>query len=155
MVFLRKSQFRPPRMKIRYLVCASICLGTLGGCSAFFGPVKSDSAKPPDLGSLRPRTMIASFYGKEFSGKKTASGEPFDPAALTAAHRTLPFGTQLRVKNPQNGKTVEVRINDRGPFAAGRDLDLSHGAAAELGISDDGVTTVQVEVLPNAVPRAK
>ena len=99
--------------------------------------------------------MIASFYGKEFSGKKTASGEPFDPAALTAAHRTLPFGTQLRVKNPQNGKTVEVRINDRGPFAAGRDLDLSHGAAAELGISDDGVTTVQVEVLPNAVPRAK
>jgi rare lipoprotein A len=78
---------------------------------------------------------LASWYGRELAGRPTASGEPFDPEALTAAHRTLPFGTCLRVQLRSTGREVEVRINDRGPFTPGRVLDLSARAARELGLS--------------------
>lgn len=81
--------------------------------------------------------VIASWYGSE-SGTQTASGERFNPNAMTAAHRTLPFGTVLHVHNPANGRSVTVRINDRGPFIKGRSLDLSHGAARVIGLSGVG-----------------
>lgn len=81
---------------------------------------------------------LASWYGGKFHGRRTASGEPFDMHALTAAHRTLPFGTVVRVRSLVNGKTVEVRINDRGPFIGRRVIDLSRGAAKALGLLDSG-----------------
>lgn len=88
---------------------------------------------------------IASWYGQAFHNLRTASGEPFNMNALTAAHPTLPFGTQLKVRNPANGRAVVVRVNDRGPFTGGRSLDLSRAAASALGILNRG--TAQVELL--------
>ena len=86
---------------------------------------------------------IASFYKYE---AKTASGEQFNPSALTAAHRTLPFGTRLRVTNVATGQSVTLRVNDRGPFIPGRVVDVSHSAAKELGMIDRGITKVRLEV---------
>ncbi len=86
----------------------------------------------------------ASFYGKEFAGKKTANGERFDPSAMTMAHRTLPFGEWVRVTNQNNKKSVVVRINDRGPFTKGRVADLSKAAASQLGITHRGVAPVHI-----------
>ena len=83
----------------------------------------------------------ASFYQL---GSKTASGERFNPNGLTAAHRSLPFGTMLRLVNHSNGRTVTVRVNDRGPFIKGRGLDVSRGAAAALGMIGSGVATLQM-----------
>lgn len=80
------------------------------------------------------QTGMASFFAAEMAGRRTASGERCDPGSLTAAHRTLPFGTRVRVTNPDTGKSVIVRINDRGPFARGRVIDLSHAAANEIGL---------------------
>jgi rare lipoprotein A len=91
------------------------------------------------------QTGVASFYGRE-SGPHTASGERFDPSAMTAAHRTLPFGTLVRVT--YQGRSVVVRINDRGPFVRGRVIDLSEGAARRIGLP--GVGPVTVEVLRSA-----
>ncbi|MFP4106468.1 MAG: septal ring lytic transglycosylase RlpA family protein [Phycisphaerae bacterium] len=89
----------------------------------------------------------ASWYGPKFHGKKTASGEVFDQTALTAAHRTLPFGTRVRVTNLANGKSVVVRVNDRGPFVKGRIIDLSRAAAEEIGMIRSGTARVRLEVL--------
>ena len=88
------------------------------------------------------------MYGDAFAGKKTASGEPFDPEALTMAHRTLPFGTHVRVTNLENQRSVEVVVNDRGPAVAGRIADLSRGAAQRIGMVADGVVDALLEVLP-------
>lgn len=90
---------------------------------------------------------IASWYGQDFHGWLTANGEIYDMEALTAAHRTLPLGTVVRVTNVRNGKQVRVRINDRGPYVNGRILDLSHAAARELDMVGNGITPVQVEVV--------
>lgn len=90
----------------------------------------------------------ASFYGKEFVGSPTSSGEPYDPDLLTCAHRTLPFGTRLKVDYPKKGLSTTVRVNDRGPHKDGRILDLSRAAADELGLTADGVGTVEAEVVP-------
>lgn len=87
----------------------------------------------------------ASWYGPGFHGRRTASGETFDTNDLTAAHRTLPFGTRVRVVNKKTGKSIVVRINDRGPFAHGRVIDLSRASAQAIGIS--GVGTVEVSQL--------
>ncbi|WP_051434961.1 septal ring lytic transglycosylase RlpA family protein [Microvirga flocculans] len=84
----------------------------------------------------------ASWYGPGFHGRKTASGETFDTNDLTAAHRTLPFGTRVRVVNKRTGKSVVVRINDRGPYAHGRVIDLSKASAQAIGISGVGSVTV-------------
>jgi rare lipoprotein A len=94
-------------------------------------------------------TGQASWYGPGFHGRHTASGEVFNQNALTAAHRTLPFGTQVRVTNVHNGRQVVVRINDRGPFSRGRVIDLSAAAAQAIGLRGAGVGPVQVEVLSN------
>ena len=84
----------------------------------------------------------ASYYARWFEGKKTASGEIFENQELTAAHRSLPFGTEAEVVNPENGKSVSVRINDRGPYRRGRIIDLSRAAARELGMLDSGIIDV-------------
>jgi len=87
---------------------------------------------------------IASHYGPGFAGRRTASGEKFNPSAMTAAHRTLRFGTKVRVTNPRNGRAVVVRINDRGPFVKGRSIDLSSGAARAIGMSSTGSIRMQI-----------
>ncbi|WP_068829520.1 septal ring lytic transglycosylase RlpA family protein [Pseudomonas sp. BMS12] len=89
----------------------------------------------------------ASWYGAQHQGKPTASGERFDQNALTAAHRQLPFGTRVRVTHLGNGRQVTVRINDRGPFAKGRIIDLSRRAAEQLGMLRQGVAPVRIEAL--------
>jgi len=86
----------------------------------------------------------ASWYGKNFDGKKTASGEIYDMESLTAAHKTLPFNTKVKVVNVDNGKSVTVRINNRGPNVEGRIIDLSRRAAQELDIIDDGLAEVKL-----------
>jgi rare lipoprotein A len=91
--------------------------------------------------SQNPLVVTASYYS---TGLKTANGEAFDPDGFTAASRTLPFGTRLQVTNPATGRSVIVRINDRGPFIRGRALDLSRGAAAVLGMIERGVANVHV-----------
>ena len=87
----------------------------------------------------------ASFYADFFQGRQTSNGETFKHRKLTAAHRSLPFGTKVKVKNLKNGKTVKVRINDRGPFVDGRIIDLSRKAARKLGMVNDGVVPVEIK----------
>ena len=89
--------------------------------------------------------MMASYYGYELAGSPTASGEPFDPEGYTAAHKTMPLGTELQVS--YGGSSVNVTVNDRGPFVAGRDLDLSQGAAEAIGLTSAGSAPVEVSVL--------
>lgn len=89
----------------------------------------------------------ASWYGKEFHGRKTASGDTFDMNGLSAAHRTLPLGATIRVTNLDNYKSIRVKVNDRGPFVRNRSLDLSYGAAKELGFVETGAARVKIEAL--------
>jgi peptidoglycan lytic transglycosylase len=100
----------------------------------------------PLAGGRMEQVGVASYYGREHDGRRTASGEVFDMNDLTAAHRTLPFGTRVRVTNLANGREVTVRINDRGPFRRGRILDLSYAAARKLGMVGRGVAKVRVAV---------
>jgi peptidoglycan lytic transglycosylase len=90
---------------------------------------------------------VASWYGAQFQGRTTASGEPFDMYAMTAAHPNLPFGTKVRVTNLANGRSVVVRINDRGPYAKKRIIDVSRRAAEQLGFRRAGVAKVRIEVI--------
>ncbi len=93
------------------------------------------------------KTGIASWYGPGFHGKKTANGEIYNQNAMTAAHKTLPLGSIVEVKNLKNGKTITVRINDRGPFKPGRIIDLSHKGAKKIGMLNDGVVKVRVTLV--------
>ena len=90
---------------------------------------------------------LASYYGDELAGNRTASGERFDPAGFTAAHRTLAFGSKVRVTNTSNGDSVIVRINDRGPFSHGRVIDVSTAAAREIGMHRSGTARVKLALL--------
>ncbi len=99
----------------------------------------------PDV--VRVITGEASWYGPGFYGNRTANGEVFRPGTMTAAHRTLPFGTKVRVTNLWNGRSAIIRINDRGPFIGHRVIDLGHGAASSLGLIASGIAQVRLEVL--------
>lgn len=115
--------------------------------AACSGPPKHGTPTGGSQGSGVQRGM-ATFYGDEQQGGPTASGERFDKRKMTAAHRTLPLGTRVRVTNTRNGRSVEVRINDRGPYGnRGRIIDLSEAAARQLDMIDAGVVPVIVEVL--------
>jgi rare lipoprotein A len=109
--------------------------------------VSTQSCSSPVLRSAVSQEGLASFYGKEFDGRKTSSGEIFRKDGLTAAHRTYPFGTKLRVTNLKDGSQVEVRVNDRGPVKPERIIDLSYGAAKVIGLDKLGLTRVRLEVL--------
>jgi rare lipoprotein A len=103
----------------------------------------------PGAGDNEPiQRGLASWYGHAFHGRPTAQGEPFNMRAYTAAHRSLPLGTHVRVRNLDNGRTVVVRINDRGPYKRGVIIDLSRRAAGALGMLEDGRAPVRVEVVP-------
>lgn len=92
-----------------------------------------------------PQVGLASFYAHAFHGRRTASGVPYDMNALTCAHPSAPFGTRLRVTDLENGRSVVVTVNDRGPFAGGRVIDLSLAAAKRLGMTQRGLARVRVE----------
>ena len=119
----------------------------LGGCSTTREPSPSDLGLPgtwdgPGDSDSEIERGVASWYGQQFQGRRTASGEPFDRHALTAAHKTLPFGTRVRVRHLGSGQEVVVRINDRGPFTKGRVIDLSQAAASAIGLVQSGTARV-------------
>jgi rare lipoprotein A len=99
--------------------------------------------------------VTASWYGSKFHGRPTASGERYDMYGFTAAHKKMKFGTRLRVTNPDNNKSIDVTVNDRGPFIRGRDLDLSYGAAKAIGLTGKGVGRVRIEYLGRNMRYAK
>ncbi len=109
--------------------------------------LSSCASVPPRAYSPGSGYVTASWYGPKFHGRPTASGEKFNMYALTCAHKKLPFGTKLRVTNPDSNKSVVVTVNDRGPFIPGRDLDLSYGAAKKIGLTGKGVGRVKIEYL--------
>lgn len=122
------------------LVVMMCLLGLLVSCL----PAQQTTAQTID----RPEG-VASWYGAEFAGRPTANGEIYDPSQMTAAHRTLPFGTFIRVTNIKNGLNAVVRINDRGPFARGRIIDVSRAAAELLGMIGPGTAQVKLELISN------
>lgn len=129
-----------------FLSSLSILIGCSVPVTTTVPPTPATASKPGPS-----QTGFASWYGPGFHGKLTASGRTYDQHDLTAAHRTLPLGTRVRVTNLGNGKSIEVTIIDRGPFAKDRIIDLSHTAAQELGIIEKGTARVRVEVLDGPV----
>jgi rare lipoprotein A len=121
------------------LFVVSLCCLLVSGCSLIVTP-KEDSGAPSTVG-------LASYYHEKFQGRLTASGEPLDQQALTAAHRSYPFGTKVRVENLENGKTVDVRINDCGPSISNRIIDLTRRAAETIGMLHQGTAKVRLSVL--------
>ena len=113
-------------------------------------PPETEQAPPATSQPTMMETGVASWYGPKFHGKLTASGEVFNQEKFTAAHQTLPWGSRVKVTNLANGKSVDVRINDRGPFGKGRIIDLSRAAARALGMVGQGITTVRVEWLSDS-----
>lgn len=127
-------------------VLAALWVTTLlfaSGCS--LPPLSSWRLAPTSTGGHYVEVGVASWYGPGFHGNRTSNGEVYDAEDMTAAHQTLPLGTRLAVTNLDNGKTVEVRVNDRGPFAKGRVLDLSHAAAREIDLVGPGTARVRIE----------
>ncbi len=133
-----------PRSSSQTLSVLSLCL-LVGACSWI---PKGESGL--DVG-IKDRG-VASWYGADFHGRLAANGEVFNMEALTAAHRSLPLGSMVRVVNLRNGKHVRVRINDRGPYVNGRILDLSRAAAARLGMVDVGISVIHLEVIGDHRP---
>lgn len=111
-------------------------------------PVEPEAKPEPDRATTRALgSGVASYYGRRFHGRKTANGERFNMNAMTAAHKTLPFGTKVRVTNRRNGQSVIVRINDRGPFTPGRTIDLSRAAASQIGLIQRGHAKVTLDIV--------
>jgi rare lipoprotein A len=108
-------------------------------------PPQPTAKKSPPVQATLPQTGEASWYGAQHQGKQTASGKIYDQAALTAAHANLPLGSKIKVTNLANGKSVEVEITDRGPFAENRIIDLSQAAAKALDMIESGTATVRLE----------
>ena len=136
-----------PRPRLTHAGLA-LLLPLLAACASAFpdGPAAGPTSE------IRPAARyaeqgLASWYGARYHGRQTASGERFDMRALTAAHRTLPFGTRVQVTNLSNGRSIVVRINDRGPFVAGRVIDLSRRGAERLGFIQQGLTEVTVQTV--------
>ena len=122
-------------------------------CSSHRRPASPHGGQAAAAGSVSEG--VSSWYGKEFDGRPTASGERFDMHGLSAAHRTLALGTRARITNLENGREVELVINDRGPFIRGRILDCSYGAAKALGFAGAGLAQVRIEVLEEGHERPR
>lgn len=134
---------------MRFRTIATLAMtGALLAACASPRQTPSSIAYPSGERPVFTQEGMASWYGKNHHGKTTANGEPFDMNAMTAAHRSLPFGTVVRVTNLSSKRSVKVRINDRGPYSNGRIIDLSAQAARELGIADHGIARVRIEQFP-------
>ncbi|HYR79766.1 MAG TPA: septal ring lytic transglycosylase RlpA family protein [Candidatus Dormibacteraeota bacterium] len=144
----------PESNSVRWVLALGGLLAlVLAGCSSqnlsSTPPPPASYYVPPPQNYKGSRTEVASWYGPGFAGRRTSNGETYNPEGLTAASKTLPMGSHVRVMNPDTGKSVVVRINDRGPFVRGRSLDLSHGAAQRIGLTGKGVGRVQVSSASN------
>ncbi len=128
-----------------WMAAMAPALVLLAGCSTATPRASVPAPGPPAEGY--EEVGIASWYGAQHHGKRTASGEIFDMNRLTAAHRWLPFGTRLLVTNRDNNRTIELRVNDRGPFVKGRILDVSYAAARQLGALGSGTFAVRLRVI--------
>lgn len=155
---LLKERGVPPSMGFArgFSLCASLvlvaiaasCAGTVGVMPEPSSPPVTAPAAAVSLTVVASRQIgTASWYGKELHGRRTASGDIFDKQGLSAAHRTLPLGSMIRVTNLENNRSTTVRVNDRGPFVNSRLLDLSYGAARELGFAAAGTAQVRIERL--------
>jgi rare lipoprotein A len=122
----------------RLVVAMTVIVTLVYGCR---------TTTPPPAPVPEKLQGVASWYGEEFAGRTTANGEIFDPSQLTAAHRTLPFGTVLDITNMKTSQTVRVRVNDRGPYIGGRIIDLSYAAAQRIGLIEPGLGEVQIAVV--------
>jgi len=133
----------------KYIFSGLILLTFLASCAADVRFSASDSTTVHTSRYYVGQVFkgVCSYYAKKFHGRKTASGELFDMHKLTAAHRRLPFGTILRVENLANGKTVRVKVNDRGPFKPGRILDLSYAAAKKLDMLQNGTAHIKIVIV--------
>jgi rare lipoprotein A len=125
----------------------------VGGGMAWNDLAKARGVDAPAFGFRQ--VGLASWYGPGFHGRTTASGERFDQNDLTAAHRKLPLGTEVKVTNLQNGRSIVVEINDRGPYIDGRVIDVSKAAARRLGIVEEGVAKVRIEATPQQMAMAE
>ncbi len=133
------SNIQVEKKRLLFILCSIILLTSCAGKSYFR--------------SGNVQKGIASWYGSDFHGKLTSTGEIYNMHALTAAHKTLPFGAYVRVTNLNNGKSIVVRINDRGPFIKGRIIDLSYAAAKKVGMDITGVAPVKIKVLKKYSPK--
>ena len=133
------------------LIAAMVSLGT----SSVLGQATAAASAPASAPAAAASAGVAetgkiAWYGRKFAGRKTASGEAFNPEALTMAHKTLPFGTLVKVTNPKNNKSVTLRVNDRGPTQADRVGDVSYAAARKLGMLKSGVIEAELAVVGTA-----
>lgn len=141
-----------PPAALAFGTFALALLLTLPGCATRVTPVAPSShpvnyAPPPQPSKPAAKVVKASWYETEFAGRPTTSGERFNPNRMTAASKTLPLGSVVKVENPGNGRSVTVRINDCGPFVRGRSLDLSKRAAQKIGITHEGTARVKLTTL--------
>lgn len=132
---------------MKFITSAALAAALASGAVSFTAPA---SYAQQLVAIVQTASGTASWYGGKFHGRRTASGETYNQNALTAAHRTLPFGTEVVVTNQANGRSVVVRINDRGPFTGGRIIDLSHKAASQIGMINSGTARVTLEVISGA-----
>jgi rare lipoprotein A len=140
---------------LRNTLCASAAALCVSAAVAQTSPAAAPASAPAAAASVGvAETGKLAWYGKKFAGRKTASGEAFNPEALTMAHKTLPFGTLVKVTNPKNGKSVTLRVNDRGPTQADRIGDVSYAAARQLGMVRSGVIDAELTVV-GAAPAKK
>lgn len=152
------------RRRLAYGLAVLLSVASLGAGAAR-GPNSSEAASARGLSDSGPMRVVvtpkrpskpfqvgtASWYGEYFEGKPTASGEPYDMHAFTAAHPSLPLGTYVRVTNLRNRRSVIVRVNDRGPVVDGRIIDLSYGAARSLGMKTRGIQRVRLDLIPTRI----
>jgi rare lipoprotein A len=131
---------------LRYLFLLAILTALSGATPAFSATRSEDRAAQHRPAEPATQVGTASHYGRGHAGRLTASGERFDPEAMTCAHKTLPLGSVVKVTDIATGKHVSVKVNDRGPYVRGRIVDLSDKAARELGVGDKGLLHVSVEV---------
>ena len=128
------------KSKVKALLLPLIIIFSLSSCNELFAPAEEDATN-----GAYTEEGIASYYADKYEGRPTASGEIFRQDLLTAAHKTLPFGTMVTITNLKNGKKMRVRINDRGPFVTGRIIDLTSRGARELDFIRDGIVNVKIE----------
>ncbi|GAM76623.1 rare lipoprotein A precursor [Vibrio ishigakensis] len=134
-------------MKRLSVIFTTMALGLLVGCSSVSS---SASAKTREYARNHELVGQASWYGSKFHGKLTASGEKYNMRALTAAHKTLPFGTIVKVTNTETNKSIQVKINDRGPYAKNRVIDLSQRAFEQLGDTSKGLISVRIDIIDDS-----
>ncbi|NOI90076.1 septal ring lytic transglycosylase RlpA family protein [Vibrio splendidus] len=137
----------PNHMKKSHIIFTALILMILAGCTSTSAV---GSSKTKEYAKSHALAGKASWYGDKFHGRLTASGETYNMNANTAAHKTLPFGTIVRVTNTNNNKSVDVKINDRGPYVKGRVIDLSHKAFARIGNVKQGTVPVKIEIVDDS-----